>query len=1135
MNTPSTVVDRSYQLLEQLGEGGMGTVFRARHLLNNQVVALKLVSPRCRAEDGAASVSRFQGDIELRLALAREFQTLASLHHPNVIRVQSYGFDDQQGSYFTMELLEHARTILRTEEGTPDADKVLLVAQLLRALSYIHRRGVIHRDIKPGNVLVVRGEVKLLDFGIAAGDANGGELAGTFQYMAPELLYGSTPSVASDLYAVGLILHQLLTGHMPSHDADLPRSVPPQGGQPVTSLTMALGRLEQESGDTRPELPINISGPLGGVVRKLLRPHPADRYQDADSVLRDLSQALLLDIPVETTETRESFLRATVLVGRDAELTLLRERLSDCQQGTGCAVLLGGESGVGKSRLLAELRTLALVYGFWTAEGQSVTEGGTYYQEWLPLLRALCLRVDVSDEAAAVLKPMLPDIATLLGRPIADPPVIPAEGVPARLTATLHTLLGRLQRPLLVILEDIHWGRSESLSLLRELSQSIARYPVMLVVTYRSDETPELPEQLPSVQLLLLRRLGHAQIAQLSESMLGAVGKRPELVEYLERQTEGNVFFLIEIVRALAEDVGGLQLIGQGTLPESLLTTGIERIVERRVEHVAPEYRPVLAFAATLGRTLDVRALMQAFPTLALRSMLLQCANAAVLESQGAEWRFAHDKLRETILRRLGREEARALNLQVAQALEAAYVGVERTAKSSLLAHHYGEAGAHEAALRYLIMAGDSAAALFLLGEARRHYAAARATFERLPETAELRRLLVDVLLRQVQTGLLNDATEVQLQRMAQARAILEGLSASAAARREDRLRSARVDYYVGRAYHYSGQPAQAIKYYRRVLPVAQEFDDQELLTTPSYVIGIALCLQGQFARARSLLERARAPMERLQGPSVDTIRCISYYGIALSGSGQRQRALIELRRAQQLAEAGNQPVHLVIYNVIAGVSSYVSGDWPATIEVFERAYAISQKTSEQLFAYIALDFMGWCKTHLGQHREAMELRARAVTMREAVGGGIVRDWFDAAEAEILLNLGRTEEALARARAAADASRSADLPFSRAVAERLTGVAMARLGASPLDYEPHLAASLLICAQHDQVINSAHTERTWAVLCQQRGDHAKAQEHAQRALAALRAEGYEHALDETERLLREGGLQLPAPPALPAR
>ncbi|HLY27528.1 MAG TPA: serine/threonine-protein kinase, partial [Aggregatilineales bacterium] len=210
-----TQVSPRYQLLNQLGAGGMGVVHRALDRLSGQVVALKQVTVDSGQLLFASQADTGHDSQTVRLALAHEFKTLASLRHPNIVSVIDYGFDAQHQPYFTMTLLENAQTILQAGAEQPVEVQYGLLMQLLQALLYLHRRGILHRDLKPGNVVAVNGEVKVLDFGLSVAHGEGGGPAGTLAYMAPELLEGASASEASDLYAFGLIGYEMLAGRHP--------------------------------------------------------------------------------------------------------------------------------------------------------------------------------------------------------------------------------------------------------------------------------------------------------------------------------------------------------------------------------------------------------------------------------------------------------------------------------------------------------------------------------------------------------------------------------------------------------------------------------------------------------------------------------------------------------------------------------------------------------------------------------------------------------------------------------------------------------------------------------------------------------------------------------------------------------
>ena len=456
----------------------------------------------------------------------------------------------------------------------------------------------------------------MLDFGIAIERGSAHGVAGTVEYMAPELFLGRPPSVASDLYAVGVLLCLLTTGSLPIERSSktglleelfgagvdltlpedaaallasfrpVPRSRPPDGdvGRAVTLAAPsrsddasagagAVSRVLATRGDTGegrgpdldafatvtlpegerlpvphepsgPVLPAGtqLSGPLADIALRLLSRRPEDRFHDAAEVLAALAQATGVPLPLDTQATRESFLQASELVGREVELGELLTGLERLDDGRGAAFLLGGESGVGKTRLLAELRTLALVSGAAVAAGQAVAESGSAYLLLRPVVRALALRGTPPPAQLSVLCELIADLGPLLGVRPEPPPRLSFEEAQERLFTAVEALLRAQPQPTVVLLEDLHWADECSLLLCERLGALCERLPILLVATFRDDEAPLLPARLGDYRLLRLGRLERAGVAALCRSMLGAdAAARPELIEYLCRETEGNL------------------------------------------------------------------------------------------------------------------------------------------------------------------------------------------------------------------------------------------------------------------------------------------------------------------------------------------------------------------------------------------------------------------------------------------------------------------------------------------------------------------------------------------------------------------------------------------------------------------
>ena len=666
------MVTKRYEISHVLGRGSMGRVFQAVDKLTGRTVALKQMILL-----GEERPFAFPDDFTpTRLSLAHEFQMLSSLHHPHIINVLDYGFDTQGNPFFTMDYLPEACNIVAVAREKPLEQKLELILQLLQALDYLHRHGILHRDLKPDNVLVFNDQVKLLDFGLSRLYEQGeNQLQGTVAYLAPELLQGAAPSIAADLFACGLIAYEILAG---KHPFD------------TSNLNLLLLDILYHAPDVTA---VPVAQPLQKFLNRLLAKNPAKRPSSASKAISQLYKAIGQLRPPETDVIRESYLQAARFVGRKAERQQLSEALAQAVQGKGSAWLVGGESGVGKSRLLAEMRTEALVAGALVLYGQAEEEGGLPYQLWRSLLRWLVLVVGPDDDQASTLKALVPDIDQLLARRVPEQPDMLRK---QQLVEVIVALFQQLTQPTFLILEDVQWA-AEGLEPLIALIQKTAALPLLILVSYRDDDMADLPDRLPGSQVLKLGRLSQAEVAELSEAILGEQGRQPHLLKLLQQETEGNTFFLVEVMRALAEETGRLSAIGQQPLPARMTAGGVQQVVRRRLERLPEATRPLLNCVAVAGRQLDLNLLnvLLSLGRVAmpydLESWLASCANTAVLELKEGKWRFTHDKLREGVLAALPAEERPWLHRYVAEAIEATYPQQPEWAPS--LVKHWQEAG----------------------------------------------------------------------------------------------------------------------------------------------------------------------------------------------------------------------------------------------------------------------------------------------------------------------------------------------------------------------------------------------------------------------------------------------------------
>lgn len=881
-----------YELTRIMGAGSLGTVYHAIDHLKHQMIALKLV-------DDAANTNGSSTTNNRALTLAHEFQILASLRHPHIISVLDYGFDAEGRPFYTMELLHQADNVLHYGQSQPVERRIDLILQMLQALAYLHQRGIIHRDIKPANALVDgRGHLRMLDFGLAVLHKRdvGVGVVGTLKYIAPELLQGGEVSQAADLYAVGVIAYELLTGRYPyragnanqlvdeviNHKPDFAPlrllSRHDSGEAVAHTQTTPVETLDQTI-HLEDDVPAITPSPryrpaehtvldydehlddeqLIQVISRLLAKDPQVRYQSASAVIRDLSLAIGRDLPPETHAIRESFLQAAAFVGRDDEVKRLNDALHNALSGRGSSWLVIGESGIGKSRLLEEIRVRALVKGAIVLVGNRDTSSHTPFDIWCDPLRQLILSMPLRSSEISILSEIIPRIDQLTGQRVMPLPSTDDKHRHARLVRTIVRLFQRQVQPVVLLLEDLQEG-DVNLEPLRLLTEQIQQYPLLIIGSYCYDAQPEISTALSGMNTLLLQRFEQPQIAELSASMLGeTVGTQPEVVAMLQRETEGNVSFMIEVLRVLAEEAGRLSQIGQAELPRRVMSRSLQEIMAQRINRLEPTVLPLLKAAAVMGRRLDTPILQALMPEIALDDWLVMCSNAAILDVYEDTWQFTHDKLRLYLVDSLSLEEKQQLHQLIAQTIEQVYAD-DLDAQLYRLMIHWHHASNLDKEWHYTQLASREKLAITSFDYAQNLYERAVELAENIDQPPPLveQAVLYQHLADACALTCIDNQAEQYYQK-----------ALSLYQRVNDQRGMARVMLGLGKlAYNISHDCNKALAYFENSLQHCWMMDDQHGAATALDYIGRCWMSKGEYASAHDYLEQSLTLAESVQDVS---------------------------------------------------------------------------------------------------------------------------------------------------------------------------------------------------------------------------------------------------------------------------
>ncbi len=1000
-----------YRILERLGKGGMGVVYKAEDTTLGRTVAIKFL-PEAIANNPVA-LERFH----------REARAASALNHPNIVTVHEIG-EDASGSFIVMEWIQGETLRSRMKRNMDLADVIDCGIQAARALKTAHAAGIIHRDIKPDNIMVRSdGYVKLVDFGLArvgitpddktvsVGITKEGSWMGTIEYFSPEQARAEPLEWGTDIFSLGIVLYQAATGVHPF-----------QAGSPFSIATGIMSQEPIPPTRMNPGVPATLERLLLSMLQKdaRLRPTAAEVEQVLDSLRKPIT-----DVDTVFLKTTE---RHTV--GRGQQLKELHGALSLASAGRGSLICLSGEAGIGKSTLVDEFLGLANTSGYShnVARGrcsERLAEGEAY----LPIFEALdgLLHSGTADSVSRIMRTLAPSWFLELAPAqqqdssmirLADSKATSQERLKREFFAFLQEVCRH--RPLLLILEDVHWIDTSTVDLLAYITGRFESLPLLIVVTYRPGEMVARMHPLMQLRLELEGR-GFARELNLNYLTQADVENYlalefPEhrfpmsFAHLLWKRTEGNPLFMVDLVRDLRDRKIIVQDQGRWTLSQPVEDIGgdvpasIRSMIQRKIDSLSEPDRRLLQAASVEGAE--------------FHSVVLAAAISA--DAAEVEERLETIERIHFFVQKIGEKEfpdgTLTLHLRFVHALyqNALYAmltptrrtGLSAATAKTLLQLHPGSQAnvAHQVALlfesardfpraaEFFQLAAERAAGVFANQEAATLARKGLEMLAKLPPSPEKtqRELALQITLGPVlvsSKGFTNPEVE---QTYTRARKLC--------AEQGQSPHLFPVLWGLWSFYEVRGQVDTALQLTQQMLQLAEESKDTALLLEANYAFGDTLFWAGDFERSLQYAEEALKLYDRAKHHSLaftyggydPGVASLAFSAWDLWMLGKPEQAVVRSDQSLELANALRQPFSRAIALSFAAMLHYWRHDPAATRQYAEETVALCTEHGIAIYLEMGKIMLGWANNQDKQGEEGIELIREAIADWRASGAELV-------------------------------------------------------------------------------------------------------------------------------------------------
>ena len=881
-----------YRIINKVGEGGMGQVYRAEDTKLGRYVALKLLAPDATRDQSA------------KRRLLSEAQSASVLNHPNIVTI--HAIEEAGGiDFIVMEFVEgETLTAHLANNGALPLPSLLDIGiQIADALENAHAVGIIHRDIKPSNILITpKGVAKVTDFGLAklvrlstdeidrealtlAANLTGpGIVLGTAAYMSPEQTRGETLDARSEIFSLGAVLYE---------SATRTRAF---SGPSVLAIMHAIAAVDPPPpSKLRPELPREFDM----IIERALAKEKRQRYssaRDMADALRNLRSSITgawsgMPIVYDADLIDRSL---PSFVGREPEIQKLEGLLKQTIEGTGRIVFITGEPGIGKTSLSDEFlrRARRQQLAILTSRGRCVEQYGTG-EAYLPFLDAMgeLLQAPGRERIAAVMRTYAPTWCMELPTAFASSGSLEKlqqdtiGATKERMMREMGDALGMLASasPVVLLLEDLHWADPSSIDLLRHLSQRISTQRLLIAGTFRPEDVERSGHPLKSYKAemqvhnlcdeIALDSWNRQHIAVYVDATFSPNEFPEDLTALVYEKTEGHPLFVANLLQYLGERGDLAKSNGRWSLARPLsemdlaAPESVRAMISKKIDALEPEERRALQYASVEGTEFlsSVTAKLLGVDEIDLEESLARISKShRLIEMRGEDelpdgtvatrYRFSHALYQNFLYGDLVNKRRVLLHQQAGEQLLRHY-GKRAPHIATQLAMHFEQGRDFPRAVEYLIHAGDHAAKLYGYAEAERHYTRALKLAQKLPEDEQPERLSTLYQKRGTVNHALSDFTQAAKDfnnMLEQARVLnsLELQSTALNALTMSLFFSHRLDETVARA--------------SEALEVAEQAGSEKLRVETMFLIGLKHLCYGELKDAKKVLDEVVATSRKL-------------------------------------------------------------------------------------------------------------------------------------------------------------------------------------------------------------------------------------------------------------------------------